>query len=52
VEVIGIVITPGEGLSSQIIGKLRGYIARRSDFAQTPELFAEAILDISMDNVS
>jgi hypothetical protein len=52
VEVIGIVITPGEGLSSQIIGKLRGYITRESLIAQAPELFAEAILDISWDNSS
>jgi hypothetical protein len=52
VEVIGIVITPREGLSSQIIDKLRGYIARRSHFSQAPELFTEAILDISMDNGS
>jgi hypothetical protein len=52
VEVIGIVITPRERLSSQIIGKLRGYITRRSLLAQTPELLAEAILDISGDNGS
>jgi hypothetical protein len=52
VEVIGIVIIPREGLSSQIIGKLRGYITRRSLLAQTPELLAEAILDISRDNGS
>jgi hypothetical protein len=52
VEVIGIVITPREGLSSQIIGKLRGYIARRSLLAQTPEPLPEAILDIFRDNGS
>jgi hypothetical protein len=52
VEVIGIITTRREGMSSQIIGKLRGYITRWSILAQTPELFAKAILDISRDNRS
>jgi hypothetical protein len=52
VEVIGILTTRRERLSSQIIEKLRGYITRGSLFAQAAERFAEAILDISRDNGS
>jgi hypothetical protein len=50
VKVIGIVTIRWEGLSSQIIGKLRGYSTRGSLHAQAPEMLAQAILDISRDN--
>jgi hypothetical protein len=51
VKVIGIVIIRREGLSSQIIEKLRGYSTRRSILAQAPETLTQAILDISWDNL-
>jgi hypothetical protein len=50
VKVIGIVIIRREGLSSQIIEKLRGYSTRRPLLGEAPQALAKAILDISRHN--